>query len=90
MNRLRFHPAPAPGQRPVVAGFGPAGIFCAYLLARAGFARLFLSAARRWEKRRARVDAFFSGGALDESANIQFGEGGAGHFLGRQAHNPDQ
>ncbi len=32
------------------------------------------------EKRRARVDAFFSGGALDESANIQFGEGGAGTF----------
>lgn len=68
------------GPRPVVAGFGPAGIFCAYLLARAGLRPLVLERGAAMEKRRARVDAFFSGGALDESANIQFGEGGAGTF----------
>ncbi len=68
------------GPRPIVAGFGPAGIFCAYLLARAGLRPLVLERGARLEKRRDRVDAFFSGGDLDESANIQFGEGGAGTF----------
>ncbi|MBC5582013.1 hypothetical protein H8S23_10900 [Anaerofilum sp. BX8] len=66
--------------RPVVCGFGPAGIFAALLLARSGARPIVLERGPCIERRAAAVDAFFAGGPLDENANIQFGEGGAGTF----------
>ena len=66
--------------RPVVCGFGPAGIFAALLLARSGARPIVLERGPCIERRAAAVEAFFAGGALDENANIQFGEGGAGTF----------
>ncbi len=69
-----------PVSRPVVAGFGPAGIFAALCLARSGFCPIVLERGRKGEERKKDVDIFFGGGALDENSNIQYGEGGAGAF----------
>ncbi len=70
----------APSHRPIVVGFGPAGIFCALMLARSGLKPIVLERGGSMEERVAKVDAFFERGILDESCNLQFGEGGAGAF----------
>lgn len=78
-------PGPQPGaapmtERPVVIGAGPAGLFAAYMLALHGYSPLLLERGRAIEQRTADVEAFWRGGALNPSSNIQFGEGGAGTF----------
>ena len=69
-----------PEQPPVVVGFGPAGMFCALLLARAGWEPVILERGRRVEERTRDVERFFREGKLEENSNVQFGEGGAGTF----------
>lgn len=66
--------------RPVVVGFGPAGIFCALLLAQAGLRPLILERGGSVATRTEAVERFTSGGPLDLQSNIQFGAGGAGTF----------
>ena len=67
-------------ERPVVVGFGPAGMFAALVLARAGARPIVLERGQAVEQRTAAVEAFRQGGPLDPESNVQFGEGGAGTF----------
>ena len=67
-------------ERPVVVGFGPAGMFAALVLARAGARPIVLERGQAVEQRTAAVEAFRRGGPLDPESNVQFGEGGAGTF----------
>lgn len=76
---------PVPGERPlqsrpVVVGSGPAGLFCGYLLAKAGYKPLILERGGSVEERLQDVEAFWETGRLNLSSNVQFGEGGAGTF----------
>lgn len=66
--------------RPVIAGFGPAGMFCALELARAGYRPLVIERGDEIDKRVEAVESFWNTGILNEAVNVQFGEGGAGTF----------
>lgn len=67
-------------ERPIIVGFGPAGIFCAYLLTIYGAKPIVLELGKNVDERKKDVDLFFEGGAFNKMSNVQFGEGGAGSF----------
>ena len=72
--------ARADAPRIVVAGTGPAGLFCALYLAQAGLRPLVVERGGAVEERMAAIEAFNEGGPLNLLSNVQFGEGGAGTF----------
>ncbi len=67
-------------KRPVIVGTGPAGLFCALLLARRGFRPIVIERGQNVDERTKSVDDFWKGGKLPAESNVQFGEGGAGTF----------
>ncbi|MCH5323651.1 MAG: hypothetical protein J1E39_00415 [Eubacterium sp.] len=67
-------------QRPVVVGFGPAGMFAALYLAQCGVKPIVLERGDDADTRLEKVRLFHTKGILDEECNVQFGEGGAGTF----------
>ena len=81
----RHYSFPKPGDqpletRPVIVGSGPAGLFCAWYLARAGYRPLVLERGEEAHIRQKTVNRFWKNGVLDPESNVQFGEGGAGTF----------
>lgn len=66
--------------RVIIAGFGPAGMFCGLVLAEHGYKPIILERGAEVEKRAAAVKNFWLTGELDVRSNVQFGEGGAGTF----------
>ena len=66
--------------RPVVIGAGPAGLFCALMLAEHGYKPILLERGKCVEERAQDIAVYWETGKLDPSSNVQFGEGGAGTF----------
>ena len=66
--------------RPLIIGSGPAGLFCAYILAQLGYNPLVIERGEKVEDRINTVNTFWENGKLNKNSNIQFGEGGAGTF----------
>ena len=73
-------PQHLPSLRPVVVGFGPAGMFAALALSMAGLRPIVLERGQCAAARHAAVQEFWKTGTLDPECNVQFGEGGAGTF----------
>ena len=67
-------------QPPVIIGAGPAGLFCAYMLAQNGYKPILLEQGEDVDKRSESVERFWQVGDLKKHSNVQFGEGGAGTF----------
>lgn len=65
---------------PVVVGFGPSGMFAAYLLAVNGYKPIIIERGSTVDERSNKVEHFWKTGELDINSNVQFGEGGAGTF----------
>ena len=66
--------------RPVIVGSGPAGLFCAYMLAMYGYKPLIIERGEIVDERIKTVEKFWKTGILNNNSNVQFGEGGAGTF----------
>ena len=66
--------------RPIIVGAGPAGLFCALMLAKAGYRPLLLERGKCVEERVKSIEQYWNTKKLDPESNVQFGEGGAGTF----------
>ncbi len=66
--------------RPVIIGSGPAGLFCALLLARNGARPIVIERGQSVDERTKTINKFWLDGTLNTESNVQFGEGGAGTF----------
>ncbi len=66
--------------RPVIVGYGPAGMFCAYLLAKYGYRPIIIERGEKVDDRQKSIDSFFETNHLNPESNVLFGEGGAGTF----------
>ena len=66
--------------RPVIIGAGPAGLFCALILARCGANPIVVERGKDVDGRKKDIENFWVNKILNTNSNIQFGEGGAGTF----------
>ena len=67
-------------KRPIVVGFGPAGMFSALYLARCNAKPIVIERGSKIEIRKEKVNDFLKNKVLSPNSNVQFGEGGAGTF----------
>jgi uncharacterized protein len=85
---MRYHPVAQAGEgfgerdgeRPVVVGFGPCGIFAALVLAQMGFKPIVLERGQNVRQRTKDTWGLWRKKTLTPESNVQFGEGGAGTF----------
>jgi hypothetical protein len=70
----------AEGERPVVVGFGPCGMFAALALAQMGFKPIVLERGKPVRERTKDTWGLWRKKVLNPESNVQFGEGGAGTF----------
>ncbi len=68
------------GPRVAIVGAGPAGLFCAYQLARAGIASVVLDRGKQVQARRRDLKSIQQHGTVNPDSNYCFGEGGAGTY----------
>jgi uncharacterized FAD-dependent dehydrogenase len=68
------------GQRPVVIGAGPCGLFAGLILAQMGFRPIIVERGKVVRERTRDTWGLWRRGVLDPDSNVQFGEGGAGTF----------
>ena len=67
-------------ERPIIVGFGPAGMFAALELIDYGIKPVIFERGKKIEERSIDVQRFIKERVLDPESNIQFGEGGAGSY----------
>lgn len=67
-------------ERPVIIGFGPAGMFAALEFIDYGIKPLIFERGKTIEERSIDIQQFIKERVLDTESNIQFGEGGAGSY----------
>jgi uncharacterized protein len=67
-------------ERPIIIGFGPAGMFAALELIDRGIRPVIFERGKRIEERSLDVQRFITERELNPESNIQFGEGGAGSY----------
>ncbi len=79
-KKYRFPTETVPSSTIVVAGFGPAGMMCAYMLAKKGCKVIVLERGNDVDTRILDVEKLKTDGVLNPESNVQFGEGGAGTF----------
>lgn len=78
-------------ERPIIVGFGPAGMFAALELIERGHKPLIFERGKKIEERALDIQNFISNRKLDPESNIQFGEGGAGSYSdGKLFSRPDR
>lgn len=66
--------------RPIIVGFGPAGMFAALEIIDYGVKPLIFERGKKIEERSLDVQRFIKEREIDAESNIQFGEGGAGSY----------
>lgn len=75
-----FVPKKPKDMRPVIVGFGPAGMFAGLTLAKQGYAPIIFERGADVDTRHKDIEQFWQGKGLNIKSNVQFGEGGAGTF----------
>ena len=69
-----------PKDRPIIVGFGPAGMFAGLILSQMGLKPIIFERGKNADDRLNDIQCLMDNGILDKNSNIQFGEGGAGTF----------